>query len=86
MRTGSGQFDDLRAAFAARPWDVIVAESTSLGAALVAESTGTPWATVALTPLTLPSIALPPPGLTLRPAAVARAAHATACCTGSPGS
>ncbi|MCD5347031.1 hypothetical protein [Agromyces sp. S2-1-8] len=68
VRTGSGQFDDLRAAFAARPWDVIVAESTSLGAALVAESTGTPWATVALTPLTLPSIALPPPGLALRPA------------------
>jgi len=67
LRTGAGQLADLRAAWAQEPWDVVLGESTSTGAPLAAEATGTPWASLSLVPLSLPSRDLPPPGLGLRP-------------------
>ena len=67
LRTGAGQLEDLRAAWQQEPWDVVLGESTSTGAPLAAEATGTPWASLSLVPLSLPSRDLPPPGLGLRP-------------------
>ncbi|UAJ80220.1 glycosyltransferase family 1 protein [Leifsonia sp. ZF2019] len=71
VRTGAAQCADLTAAFDTRPWDVLVADSLSLGAHLAAERTGTPRVTVSLVPLATPSPGAPPPGLGLRPAASA---------------
>lgn len=68
IRTGAAQCRDLVAAYRTRPWDVIVAESTSLGAAFAADRTATPWATVCLTPLTLLDPGTPPPGFGIPPA------------------
>lgn len=67
INTAAGQCVDLRAAHAAEPWDVIVADGLSLGAHLASEHTGTPWVTVSIVPLTIPSRELPPPGLGIRP-------------------
>jgi UDP:flavonoid glycosyltransferase YjiC (YdhE family) len=67
VRTATGQVEDLLAAHAERPWEVIVGDDLSLGAALASELTATHWATVAVTPLALQSSELPPVGLGLRP-------------------
>src|SRR3954469_1661445 len=64
LRTGMGQARDL---LAAGPFDLLVSDQLAIGSALAAERTGTPWASVALVPLGLPSRALPPFGLGLRP-------------------
>jgi UDP:flavonoid glycosyltransferase YjiC (YdhE family) len=66
--TAAAQGDDLVAEFRRRPWDVIVADGLSLGAQLVSERTATPWVTVSIVPLSMPTAELPPPGLGLRPA------------------
>jgi UDP:flavonoid glycosyltransferase YjiC (YdhE family) len=68
IRTAAAQGDDLSAAYDERPWDVIVADGLSLGARFAAERTGTPWVTVSIVPLTIPTPELPPPGLGLPPA------------------
>ncbi|RNB45114.1 glycosyltransferase [Agromyces tardus] len=66
--TAAAQGDDLVAEFRRRPWDVIVADGLSLGAHLASERTATPWVTVSIVPLSIPSDDLPPPGLGIRPA------------------
>ena len=66
--TAAAQGDDLVAEFARRPWDVIVADGLSLGAHLASERTATPWVTVSIVPLSIPTDELPPPGLGIRPA------------------
>ena len=43
VRTGAAQCEDLEREFAAKPWDVIVADGLSLGAHLASERTVTPW-------------------------------------------
>ena len=68
VRTAAAQSDDLVRAFDERRWDVIVADGLSLGAHLASERTGTPWVTVSIVPLTIPSRDLPPPMLGLAPA------------------
>ena len=65
--TAAGQAQDLAAAYAQEPWDVLLADSTSFGAGLAAELTRTPWASISLVPLVLPSRDLPPGGLGLLP-------------------
>jgi UDP:flavonoid glycosyltransferase YjiC (YdhE family) len=66
--TAAAQGDDLVAAYEERPWEVIVADGLSLGARFASEHTGTPWVTVTIVPLTIPTPELPPPGFGLRPA------------------
>ncbi|SFR76785.1 UDP:flavonoid glycosyltransferase YjiC, YdhE family [Agromyces sp. CF514] len=65
--TAAPQAEDLADAWAERPWDVILGDELSLGARFAAERTGTPWGTIAVTPLTLASRDLPPVGLGVRP-------------------
>ena len=65
--TAAGQAHDLAAAYQQEPWDVLLADSTSFGAGLAAELTRTPWASISLVPLILPSRDLPPGGLGLLP-------------------
>jgi UDP:flavonoid glycosyltransferase YjiC (YdhE family) len=67
VRTAAAQSDDLVRAFDERPWDVIVADGLSLGAHLASERTRTPWVTVSIVPLAIPSRDLPPPMLGLGP-------------------
>ena len=68
IRTGAAQHRDLARAWAEEPWDVLLADSLSCGAALIAETTRAPWATLSLVPLTSPSRDLPPAGLAIPPA------------------
>ena len=68
VRTGADQAGDLTRAYAEQPWDVIVADGLSLGARFASELTDTPWVTVSIVPLTIPSRDLPPPILGLSPA------------------
>lgn len=68
IRTAAAQGADLSAAFAERAWDVIVADGLSLGARFASERTGTPWVTVSIVPLTIPTPELPPPGFGFAPA------------------
>lgn len=65
--TAAAQTADLRAAWARRPWDVLVGDGVGWGAALTAETTGAPWATLNPLPYLSPSRHLPPPGLGLVP-------------------
>lgn len=65
--TGAGQARDIVAAARREPFDLIVADQLAFGAGLAGEALGTRWASVAVTPLGLPSRDLPPPGLRLRP-------------------
>lgn len=76
LRTGAGQARDILEAGA---FDLLVSDQLAVGSALVAERTGTPWASVSLVPLALPSRDLPPFGLGLRPGrgAMGRARDAT---------
>ena len=67
LRTGAGQHADLLAAWREEPWDVLLGDGLSTGAVLAAESTESPWATLSLVPLSVPSQDLPPAGLRLRP-------------------
>ena len=64
LRTGAGQARDIEAA---GPVDLLVSDQLALGCGLVAERTGTPWATVSLVPLSMPSRDLPPFGTGLLP-------------------
>ena len=68
IRSGTGQVADLVAEFEDDPWDVLLADSLSIGGALAAERTGTPWATLSVVPLSMPSRDLPPPNLVVPPA------------------
>jgi UDP:flavonoid glycosyltransferase YjiC (YdhE family) len=79
--TGAAQGDDLVAAHGTRPWDVIVADGLSLGTHFAAERTGTPWVTVSIVPLSIPTPELPPPILPLGPRAAPSVAFATGCST-----
>jgi UDP:flavonoid glycosyltransferase YjiC (YdhE family) len=74
VRTAAAQSDDLVRAFHERRWDVIVADGLSLGAHLASERTRTPWVTVSIVPLAIPSRDLPPPmfGLTPSTSAIGR--------------
>ncbi|MEV4516798.1 glycosyltransferase [Dactylosporangium sp. NPDC049525] len=72
LGTAAGQAADIRATVeehsaAGRPIDAIAADQLALGSALAAEALGLPWATVAITALTLTSRHLPPVGLRLLP-------------------
>jgi len=67
VRTAAAQSDDLVRAFDERPWDVVVADGLSLGAHLASERTRTPWVTVSIVPLAIPSRDLPPPMFGLVP-------------------
>jgi UDP:flavonoid glycosyltransferase YjiC (YdhE family) len=67
--TGAGQADDLTRSFDERPWDIIVADGLSLGAHFASERTRTPWVTVSIVPLAIPSRDLPPPMFGLAPGA-----------------
>jgi UDP:flavonoid glycosyltransferase YjiC (YdhE family) len=64
LRTGVGQARDIGAA---GPVDLLVSDQLALGCGLVAERTGTPWASVSLVPLSMPSRDLPPFGTGLLP-------------------
>ncbi|GAA1430388.1 glycosyltransferase [Microlunatus lacustris] len=64
LRTGEGQARDI---LEAGPFDVLVSDHLALGSVLAAELTGTPVATVALVPLSMPSRDLPPAGVGLAP-------------------
>lgn len=68
LGTAPAQARDLLEEAGREPWDVVVTDSMALGARFAAEATGTPWATVNVVPLALPSKDLPPPALGLRPA------------------
>lgn len=68
IRTAAAQGDDLSAAYAERAWDVLVADGLCLGARFASERTRTPWVTVSIVPLTIPTPELPPPGFGLPPA------------------
>ena len=68
VRTGADQAADLTRAHAEQPWDVIVADGLSIGAHFAAELTATPWVTVSIVPLAIPSRDLPPPMFGLQPA------------------
>jgi MGT family glycosyltransferase len=69
IRTAAGQAKDLTDAWIAWPWDLLLSETTSIGAPLAAEITGAPWASLSIIPLTLSSRSLPPAGLGLVPGA-----------------
>lgn len=64
LRTGAGQARDIEAA---GPVDLLVSDQLALGCGLVAERRGTPWASVSLVPLSMPSRDLPPFGTGLLP-------------------
>jgi MGT family glycosyltransferase len=67
VESAVGQVADLRAAYAAEPWDVMAGDHLCLGVALAGEQLGCPWASISLTPLSLPSRDLPPTGWALQP-------------------
>jgi UDP:flavonoid glycosyltransferase YjiC (YdhE family) len=68
------QVAQLRGILAHDPADAIVADPGFVGARMLSELEGLPWATVGITPLTLPSRDLPPfgPGLLPRHSPVGR--------------
>lgn len=61
------QVADLRDEWERHPWDAIAADEMSIGAALFAEQSGCPRATVAVLPLNMTVTEGPPPGLGLPP-------------------
>jgi len=67
IATAPLQVADLMAEWQREPWDVIVADETSVGAVLFAERVGCPWATVAVLPLNMTVTEGPPSGLGLTP-------------------
>jgi len=66
--TGSGQAADILAEARREPFDLVVADMLAFGGALAGEALDIPWASVAVTPLSLNSSNLPPPGLPVPPA------------------
>ena len=68
LGTGAAQAADILAEHAERPFDAMVTDQLAFGGALAGEKTGTPWASVAVTPLGLSSRDTPPPGSPFRPA------------------
>src|SRR3954453_20507779 len=60
--TDTGQAGDIIAAARREPFDLIVGDQLAYGGLLAAEVLGTPWVSVAVTPLALMSRDLPPPG------------------------
>lgn len=77
LRTGAGQARDIVEHW---PFDLLVADQLAIGGALAAELTGTPWASVALVPLGLPSRQLPPFGMALLPRRAGRDGCGTPSC------
>ena len=67
IATAPAQVDDLTREWDRQPWDVIVTEEMSVGAALWAERTGCRQATVAVLPLSLAGTQGPPSGIGLTP-------------------
>jgi UDP:flavonoid glycosyltransferase YjiC (YdhE family) len=66
--TGAAQAEDILAEAARKPFDLLVTDYLSFGGALAGEKLGMPWASVAVTPLSLATKSLPPPGLPVSPA------------------
>ncbi len=66
--TAGAQLEDLLGAFSEEPWDALVGDAASWGAALAAEVLDAPWATLNILPFVGRSRHLPPPGLGLAPA------------------
>ena len=67
IATSPRQVSDLTHEWKREPWDAIVADETSVGAALFAERAGCHWATVAVIPLNMTVTQGPPSGLGLAP-------------------
>ncbi|MDJ1371180.1 glycosyltransferase [Gulosibacter molinativorax] len=65
--TAPGQVADLRDEWQREPWDILVAEESTVAPRLCAESLGCHWVTLAVLPLGLPSREGPPNGLGLLP-------------------
>ena len=65
--TAPSQVADLAEEWRREPWDALVADELSVGAALFAERTGCPRATVAVTPLNMTVTEGPPTGMGLTP-------------------
>ena len=63
--TASGQIADI---MAGAPYDLLVTDQVALGGAVAGQGLGIPWATVAVTPLSLTSRYLPPVGMPWAPA------------------
>lgn len=67
IKTAPAQVADLAAEWAREPWDVLAADETSVGVALVAEQSGCPHVTIAVLPLNLTVTSGPPSGMGLLP-------------------
>ncbi|MEV4686907.1 glycosyltransferase [Microbacterium sp. LWH3-1.2] len=67
INTAPAQVADLQAEWDRKPWDALVTDDTSIGAALFADRSGCPRATVAVLPLHLTSRQGPPSGMGLTP-------------------
>ncbi|UNK69582.1 nucleotide disphospho-sugar-binding domain-containing protein [Microbacterium sp. H1-D42] len=67
IQTAPAQTLDLAAEWQREPWDLLVADETSVGAVLFAQTKRMPWATLAVLPLMLPGPGGPPSGLGLHP-------------------
>lgn len=65
--TAPGQAEDILAEARREPFDLLVTDQLAFGAPLAGEVLGTPWASVAVTPLGMMSRDLPPPGFPVRP-------------------
>ncbi|TWP49591.1 glycosyltransferase family 1 protein [Lentzea tibetensis] len=65
--TGAGQAADIITAARREPFDLIIADHLAFGGALAAEVLGTPWATIAVTPLSFTSRDLPPAAIPVSP-------------------
>ena len=63
--TAAGQISDI---MAGAPYDLLVTDQVALGGAVAGQGLGIPWATVAVTPLSLTSRHLPPVGMPWTPA------------------
>lgn len=67
IETAPAQCADLAAEWAREPWDALVGDEVSVGAALYAEREECPWGTVTVLPLNLAGTQGPPSGLGLAP-------------------
>jgi MGT family glycosyltransferase len=67
INTAPAQVTDLIAEWEREPWDAIAGDDLSIGAALHAELTGCPWATVSVLPLNMIGTEGPPSGIGLAP-------------------
>jgi MGT family glycosyltransferase len=68
IQSGTGQVADLSRELDRSPADLVVGDVLSIGAGLVGELRGIPWAGVSLLALAVPSLELPPPGFPFAPA------------------